>query len=82
MFQSIFFSLHDSEKRNDEKSIRYNPFAKQGPFRFYRVGSILKVNLILSPLANKTQVGIIILANFQGDAEHILFVIILFSLAR
>lgn len=48
---------------------------------FYRFASILKVNLILFPLANKNQVRIIILANFQGDAGHILFVITLFSLA-
>lgn len=49
---------------------------------FFYWGSILKVNLILLPLANKTQVRNIILANFQGDAEYFLFVVILFSLAQ
>lgn len=66
----------------DEKSIRLNPGANLVPFRFYRPCSILKVNLILSPFANRTQVRIITLAHFQGDAEHIPFVIVLFSSAR
>lgn len=79
IFERIVFSpLNDREKGkwweiNKLKSI----LPRMPPFRFYRVGSILKVNLILYPLANKTQVRIIILAESQGDAEHNLFVILL-----
>lgn len=46
-----------------------DPFAKKGPFRFYRLNSALKVNPILYPPANKTQVQSITLANIQGEMQ-------------
>jgi hypothetical protein len=63
--RGVSLCLNDRSLGDDEKSISGNIFAKQGPFSFYHLGSILKVNLILSPLANKTQVRMITLASFQ-----------------